>query len=423
MVQPERLRADPLEAFLGRTSVIDTYTREEEDAFDYVCRHTLLRPRDLMTIGERLAALRPDERRNEYRLKEAVNQAATEIAHEYLAEIAPYVADLDPDRLFAAPARARPRRATRSRPVRAHSDDAASTAAIAFCALYRVGLLGYVQHDRVRGEWRAALPAPRRGDARARRRAAARDALPRASGPVRRDRAAQSRVPAADRPGQHRRLRPAVARDEPASSARARRAPVLACSRPTSSGFASLMRAGADAPGAQPRSRRRCGGGRRSRRSPRSAPATRVDRRRRSGRARADGAPPDGRRSTRRPASRGCASRCTTARCRRARATPVLPTVIVGRRRDPVRGTRRAARRAGPDLGDGGVSPAVPRAAVALAHDAAHRPGRRRALQREEEGLARSPTPGSGFIGSSRDAARLLPLRSARQRSSRKAPP
>ena len=100
MVKPELGKNKPLEAFLGRTSVVDTYTREEEDAFEYVCRHTLLRPRDLMTIGERLTALRPDERRNEYRLKEAVNQAATEIAHEYLAEIAPYVGGLDPDRLF-----------------------------------------------------------------------------------------------------------------------------------------------------------------------------------------------------------------------------------------------------------------------------------------------------------------------------------
>ena len=82
MVLPARRETKPLEAFLGRTSVTDTYTREEEDAFEYVCRHTLLRPRDLMTIGDRLVALRPDERRNEHRLKEAVNQAATEIAHE-----------------------------------------------------------------------------------------------------------------------------------------------------------------------------------------------------------------------------------------------------------------------------------------------------------------------------------------------------
>ena len=40
MVQPDRLRAHPLEAFLGRSGVTDTYTREEEDAFEYVCRHT-----------------------------------------------------------------------------------------------------------------------------------------------------------------------------------------------------------------------------------------------------------------------------------------------------------------------------------------------------------------------------------------------
>src|SRR4029078_3334278 len=100
MVQPERGRAHPLEAFLGRSSVTDIYTREEEDAFEYICRHTLLRPRDLMTIGERLTALRPDARPNEYRLKEAINQAATEIAHEYLAEIAPYVSGLKPELLF-----------------------------------------------------------------------------------------------------------------------------------------------------------------------------------------------------------------------------------------------------------------------------------------------------------------------------------
>ncbi len=55
-----------------------------------------------MTIGERLAALRPDERRSEHRLKEVVNQAATEIAHEYLAEIAPYVGGLDLERFSAA---------------------------------------------------------------------------------------------------------------------------------------------------------------------------------------------------------------------------------------------------------------------------------------------------------------------------------
>src|SRR5215475_12662594 len=86
MIRPERLRADPFEAFLGRTKITHVYTGVQEDAFEYLARHTLLRPRDLMSIGERLAALRPAERQNEGRLKETVNRAATEIAQEYLAE-------------------------------------------------------------------------------------------------------------------------------------------------------------------------------------------------------------------------------------------------------------------------------------------------------------------------------------------------
>jgi class 3 adenylate cyclase len=162
MVLPGRLRSNALEAFLGRTSVIDAYTREEEDAFEYICRHTLLRPRDLMTIGERLAALRPDDRRNEMRMKEAVNLAAIEIAHEYLAEIAPYVGNLELDRLFQrleAPVLTR----DEAQALSAQADDGPSGMGRALHALYKVGLLGYVQHDRVRGEWRQRFLRP--GDA------------------------------------------------------------------------------------------------------------------------------------------------------------------------------------------------------------------------------------------------------------------
>jgi hypothetical protein len=154
MVRPERLRADPLEAFLGRTHVTHTYTREQEDAFAYVCRHTLLRPRDLMTVGERLAALRPDERRDENRLKAMVNQAATEIAYEYLAEIAPHVGDLDLERVFR---RLPGPILTRDEVEGVFHEHTAATGGLdekhVFCALYRVGLLGDVHHDRVRGGW------------------------------------------------------------------------------------------------------------------------------------------------------------------------------------------------------------------------------------------------------------------------------
>jgi class 3 adenylate cyclase len=122
-----------------------------------VCRHTLLRPRDLMTIGERLAAQRPDERMHEERLKEAVNQAAFEIAHEYLAEIAPYLGGPEVDRLME---RLPGHVLTRSELEALNVDDDAQASKRAFWALYRVGLLGYVQHDRVRGEWRQRFLRP-----------------------------------------------------------------------------------------------------------------------------------------------------------------------------------------------------------------------------------------------------------------------
>ena len=245
MVQPDRARAHPLEAFLGRASVTDTYTREEEDAFEYMCRHTLLRPRDLMTIGDRLVALRPDERRNEHRLKEAVNQAATEIAHEYLAEIAPYIGDLELERLF----RRLPGPILTRAEVEAIFDEhmaEASEGEYAFSALYRVGLLGYVQHDRVRGEWRQRFLRP--GEATLEPNGT----LPRATHyllhPVLTD--VIGRVnpafPATHRSIQHRRLRPALARaGDVVRTASVRHCCVL---KADVHGFGSLMRAGVDAP-------------------------------------------------------------------------------------------------------------------------------------------------------------------------------
>jgi len=153
MVLPERWRTHPLDAFLGRPHVTHTYTLEDEEVFDYVCRHTLLRPRDLMTIGERLSALRPEERRDEYRLKEGVNLAATEIAFEYLAEIAPHLGDLDLDEFLR---RLPGHILTREEAERLFEEHNAAggggEAKHVFCALYRAGLIGYVHHDRVRGE-------------------------------------------------------------------------------------------------------------------------------------------------------------------------------------------------------------------------------------------------------------------------------
>ena len=153
MVNPERLRADPLEAFLGQTTVADAYVREEEGSFEFIYRHTLLRPRDLMTIGQRLAALPPDERRSELRFKQVVHQAATEIAYEYLAEIAPHIGNLELEQLLLhLPSNVLTREQIETAFLE-HSIATGGEEKHVFCALYRVGLLGYVHYDRVRGEW------------------------------------------------------------------------------------------------------------------------------------------------------------------------------------------------------------------------------------------------------------------------------
>jgi class 3 adenylate cyclase len=153
MVRPERLRADPLEAFLGQTTVTDAYTREEEGSFEFIYRHTLLRPRDLMTIGQRLAALPPNERRSELRFKQVVHQAATEIAYEYLAEIAPHIGNLELEQLLLRlPSNVFTREQIETVFLE-HSIATGGEEKHVFCALYRVGLLGYVHYDRVRGEW------------------------------------------------------------------------------------------------------------------------------------------------------------------------------------------------------------------------------------------------------------------------------
>jgi class 3 adenylate cyclase len=101
LVLRKSLQQDPIEAFLGRTEVLDSFTGESEEAFDYIRRHTLLRPRDFMTIGQKLSSLDPEERGEQDRFKAAVNAAALEIAQEYLNEIEPGLGELDVTRLFS----------------------------------------------------------------------------------------------------------------------------------------------------------------------------------------------------------------------------------------------------------------------------------------------------------------------------------
>ena len=391
MVRPEKLRSDPLEAFLGRTTVTDAYTREEEGGFEFICRHTLLRPRDLMTIGEHLTALRPSERQSELRFKEVVHQAATEIAYEYLAEIAPYIGNLELEQLLRRLSSNVLSREQMEVLFLEHSVATGGEEKHVFCALYRVGLLGYVHYDRARGEWAQRFLRP--GEATLE---------------------PDGMLPLATHYLLHPVLHDVIGRLNPAYPQQVHRANIVGYDRPwlesesavspTSVhtfcvlkgdvyGFGRLMHARADA--RSPRSIGRCrspvgsrGGGRGDR-----VRGFRVGRARGSGGSGPGRPPYHGRRvpshrsaspahspALRRGADAGGRRRCTAD--------------DRGGRCCAMRGPGRAPCATGTNLGDGRVPRATHAKAVVMAHDRGNGAGRRRSLQCQESRTSRAGSVG-----------------------------
>src|SRR5690349_7690949 len=153
LVDPGRLKSDPLGAFFGTAVVTHDHTGEREDVFEYVCRHTLRRPRDFMTIGRKVSELSPEERRREHALKNAVHDGATAIAREYINEIQPYLGGIDLYSLFRLIDR---NVLTRAECERIFLDYAVEMGTPhepphVFSALFRAGLLGWVDLDLVSG--------------------------------------------------------------------------------------------------------------------------------------------------------------------------------------------------------------------------------------------------------------------------------
>lgn len=90
LVDPTYKQSDLMFAFLGlKDNKLKSIKDQEEDAFDYICRHTLKRPRDLMIIGQFLCQLDAIER-NSDNIKRVVNEAAFKIAETFLTEMKPF---------------------------------------------------------------------------------------------------------------------------------------------------------------------------------------------------------------------------------------------------------------------------------------------------------------------------------------------
>jgi hypothetical protein len=84
----DRTARDPIARFVGAQNVNLTHelSGRREDFFDFVLRHTLLRPRELMAIGNRLSLI-PPAQRSAARLVEAVRRAAAENVRFFQAEM------------------------------------------------------------------------------------------------------------------------------------------------------------------------------------------------------------------------------------------------------------------------------------------------------------------------------------------------
>ncbi len=144
---------EPFERVFGRPClyVDHPHVGEAEPIWDYILRHTLGRPRDLMVIGAALAQLTPDKRSVE-NIRRKVNEEAGALATQYLSQIKPHLAsDIDFDALFALVPRNILRKTEIKKLAAAYNRTASVKRSSAihhpFCALYKGGLLGYVTQD------------------------------------------------------------------------------------------------------------------------------------------------------------------------------------------------------------------------------------------------------------------------------------
>lgn len=87
---PEEQFSNPFKAFLGVDSIPHRYViNTEEKAFDYIYRHTLGKPRDLMYICNKLCEQIPKLKNGdiEHAIRECVNTASVELLNNFLEEI------------------------------------------------------------------------------------------------------------------------------------------------------------------------------------------------------------------------------------------------------------------------------------------------------------------------------------------------
>jgi hypothetical protein len=143
----------PIARFIGASNamIVNPITKKSEVFYDFVLRHSLYRPRDLMLIGGKIAQI-PAGLRTQERLRAAVDQAAGEIVWHYLAEMRGLTEVPDRSLFGLIPSnvldRSALKRIAETYVARLKEKGLEASNAHPFCALYRLGLLGVVRRNR-----------------------------------------------------------------------------------------------------------------------------------------------------------------------------------------------------------------------------------------------------------------------------------
>jgi len=171
-VAPERAAKAPIAAWFGFGTIRHKQVNNTEDLFQYLVRHTLSRPRDLMQIGKALSRLAPQERSQDS-VRKVVGEVSIDIVTTYLSEVRPHIKPLDFPRLLGlidtnalthdalkaicceynttgpegAASRSRQGLAVLRETDLEAMDCRTCGGTHVFCTLYKIGLLGHVVSD------------------------------------------------------------------------------------------------------------------------------------------------------------------------------------------------------------------------------------------------------------------------------------
>lgn len=164
VTSPGLFKDDPISSFLGVSEYVNQWSGTTEDPFEYMFRHTLRRPRDIILMGEKIHQLSAEGNLNIESFASAVNDIpGEEINSQYFNETQRFthnIGKVDYDKLFN---RIHKNVFTKSELVeicsvynrdiecivktgRGDCRDCLGANHI-FCDLYRVGLLGVIDRD------------------------------------------------------------------------------------------------------------------------------------------------------------------------------------------------------------------------------------------------------------------------------------